>query len=135
MTAPNPPRRVVITSPRMRAPRRQPQRVATEIDAQTRLGQVYMSSLIRAQRRLALLVLGVLAILLLGLPLLFSAVPSVADVTVLWLPLPWLLLGAAVYPVLLCLGWFYVRRAERNERDFAEVVRAEDRREDAERTA
>lgn len=135
MTTPNPPRRVVITSPRMRAPRRQPQRVATEIDAQTRLGQVYMGSLIRAQRRLALVVLGVLAILLLGLPLLFAWIPSVGEMDVLGLPLPWLILGAAVYPVLLCLGWFYVRRAERNERDFAEVVRAEDRRDDAEREA
>ena len=32
------------------------------------------------------------------------------------------LLGAAVYPLLWFLGWFYVRSAERNERDFADVV-------------
>ena len=41
---------------------------------------------------------------------------------VLWLPLGWLLLGVAVYPWLLVLGWAYVRRAERNEDDFAELV-------------
>lgn len=130
MTAPNPPRRVVITSPRMRAPRRQPYRVASEIDAQTRLGRVYLGSIIRAQGRLALMVLAILAVGLLGLPVLFVAVPSVAGVTVLGLPLPWLVLGVVVYPLLLALGWFYVRRAERNERDFAELVGAADRVED-----
>jgi len=41
---------------------------------------------------------------------------------VLGLPVPWLLLGVVVYPALLGLGWVYVRRAERNERDFAELV-------------
>ena len=37
------------------------------------------------------------------------------------LPLSWLLLGIAVYPLLIVLGWRYVLRAERNERDFADV--------------
>ena len=40
----------------------------------------------------------------------------------LGMPLAWVLLGAAVYPLLWFLGWFYVRSAERNERDFADVV-------------
>ena len=31
-------------------------------------------------------------------------------------------LGVAVYPWLLVLGWAYVRRAERNERDFADLM-------------
>ena len=35
-------------------------------------------------------------------------------------------LGVLVYPLLLGLGWF-VRRAERNERDFADLVREADR--------
>ena len=38
------------------------------------------------------------------------------------MPLAWLLLGVVVYPWLVLLGWAYVRRAERNERDFAELV-------------
>jgi hypothetical protein len=38
------------------------------------------------------------------------------------MPLPWVLLAVAVYPFLLLLGWLYVRAAERNERDFTEVV-------------
>ncbi len=40
----------------------------------------------------------------------------------LGLPLPWLLLGALVYPSLVLAAWLYVRQAERNERDFTELV-------------
>ena len=32
------------------------------------------------------------------------------------------MLGGLVYPFLFLLGWSYVRRAERNEQDFAELV-------------
>ncbi len=48
--------------------------------------------------------------------------PGLADVHVLGMPLPWVLLAFGVYPFLLLLGWLYVRAAERNERDFTEVV-------------
>jgi hypothetical protein len=41
---------------------------------------------------------------------------------VLDVPLPWWLLGVLVYPFLLALAWIYVRRAERNERDFRDLV-------------
>jgi hypothetical protein len=37
-------------------------------------------------------------------------------------PLPWLLLGLVVYPLLVLLGWVYVRRAERNEQTFSDLV-------------
>ena len=114
--------RVRVTSPRATATRRRRVTGASEIDAQTDLGEVYMSSLIRSQLRLALLVLAALAILVAGLPLLFTVAPALVDVHVVGVPLPWLLLAGGVYPVLLLLGWLYVRAAERNERDFAEVV-------------
>ena len=38
-----------------------------------------------------------------------------------------LLLGILVYPVLVLLGWRYVRSAERNERDFADLMSEIDR--------
>jgi hypothetical protein len=41
---------------------------------------------------------------------------------VLGMPLAWVILGFAAYPVLIGLGWVYVRTAERNERDFADMV-------------
>lgn len=113
--------RVRISRPRSRT-RRQAQPVAHEIDAQTRLGQVYMQTLIRAQLRLALLVLAVVGALLLGLPMLFALVPALGSVQVLGLPLPWVLLGLLVHPALIGAAWFYVRQAERNERDFTRLV-------------
>jgi hypothetical protein len=56
------------------------------------------------------------------LTLLFHLVPALGDVRVLGVPVPWLLLWVLVYPWLVLLGWRYVRRAEANERDFAELV-------------
>jgi hypothetical protein len=96
--------------------------VAREIDDQTGVGEVYMRSLLRTQLRLALLVLGIVAVLLGGLPALFALVPQVREVELLGLPLPWLLLGGLVYPALTGLGWFFVRHAERAERDFTDLV-------------
>lgn len=81
-----------------------------------------MRSLLASQRRLALLVLTALAILLGGLPALFLLAPGLGELQVLGVPLPWLLLGGLVYPVLIGLGWFYVRQAERTERDFLDLV-------------
>lgn len=117
-----PPQRVRVTSPRTGARRERRVAATSEIDAQTRIGEIYMSSLLRAQLRLAGMVLGALALLVAGLPLAFALMPSVQDVDVLGMPLPWVLLAFAVYPLLVLLGWLYVRTAERNERDFADVV-------------
>lgn len=115
------PERVRVTSPR-RVGGRQTRTGASEIDAQTRLGELYMSSLLRSQGRLALSVLVALGVLVGGLPLLFTWAPALADVELLGMPLPWVLLGFAVYPVMFGLGWIYVRASERTERDFTDVV-------------
>lgn len=117
-----PPRRVRVTSPRTVAGRPRRLRATSEIDAQTRLGEVYMSTLLRAQLRLAGRVVLVLLVLVGGLPLTWWMFPSLDEVRVLGIPLAWLLLGVAVYPLLFGLGWFYVRSAERNEKDFADLV-------------
>ena len=115
------PERVRVTSPR-RVGGRQTRTGASEIDAQTRLGELYMSSLLRSQGRLALSVLVALGVLVGGLPLLFTWAPTLAEVELLGMPLPWVLLGFAVYPVMFGLGWIYVRASERTERDFTDVV-------------
>ena len=116
------PRRVRVTSPRTSAARAQRVPAAREIDAQTRLGEVYMSSLIRSQLRLALLALAALAVFVGGIPLVFWLAPGLSEIEVLAVPLPWLLLAFAVYPFLLLVGWLYVRAAERNERAFTDVL-------------
>lgn len=117
-----PPRRVRVTSPRTGAARLRRLTAASEIDAQSRLGEIYMSSLLRAQLRLASAVLLAMGVLVAGLPILFLLFPGLVGVQVLGMPLPWVVLGFAVYPFMLVLGWLYVRTAERNERDFADVV-------------
>lgn len=107
----------------MGAPRRGPSRpIAREIGEQTELGELYLDALIRAQRRLAIRVCLVAAVGLGGLPLLFALAPRLGATHVLGLPLPWLLLGVLAYPFLILLGWRAVVGAERNERDFAELV-------------
>ena len=124
MTPPDhaPPRRVRVTSPRTGATRKRRPTVTAEIDAQTPLGEVYMSSLLRAQLRLAVLVLVSIGVLVAGLPLLFRMVPPLLRVQVLGMPLSWVLLGFGVYPFFVLVGWLYVRAAERTERDFTDVV-------------
>jgi hypothetical protein len=93
-----------------------------EIDAGTQLGAIYMGSLMRDQLLLALRILVVLAVSVGSLPLIFHLWPELADRQVVGVPVPWLLLGVLVYPWLIVLGWFYVRRAEAQERDFADLV-------------
>lgn len=119
LARPQPPRRVRVSGPTRHLPA--PPRTG-DIDEQTPLGAVYLRSLLRDQLWLAARVLGALAAAVGGLPLLFHLAPGLADVRLLGLPLPWLLLGVLVYPLMALLGWVYVRRAERNERHFAELM-------------
>ncbi|MFN8195476.1 MAG: hypothetical protein U0R80_14485 [Nocardioidaceae bacterium] len=96
--------------------------MTTEIDAQTELGEVFIRSLMRAQLRLAAGVLLVIAVFVGGLPLLFRLAPGLAASPVLGMPLAWGLLGFVAYPVMVGLGWAFVRRAEANERTFVDMV-------------
>lgn len=115
----SPPERVRVTGPPRR---RTPAARTRDIDAETRLGEVYMGSLLRVQLWLAVRILLVLAVSVGSLPLVFHLWPALGELRVLGAPLPWLLLGVAVYPLLAVLGWQYVRRAERNEQDFADLM-------------
>lgn len=119
-----PPQRVVVTHPRTRAARPGRRDAAVrDVREQTALGEVYVKALMRSQLRLGLLVCGSACLLLGSLPLLFALAPALHRVTVAGVGLPWLVLGLPVYVLLAAAGFFYVRRAERNERDFAEHVR------------
>ena len=117
------PRRVRVTSPRTSAARRPILPTgAREIDEQTRLGQVYMQSLIQSQLRLTLVVIGSVVLVLGSIPLLFWLVPPTRTLSVLGLPLPWVVLGILVYPVVYIAARIYVRNAERIEAEFTEFV-------------
>ncbi len=117
------PERVRVTSPWTERPRVRPRSTAaSEIDAQSELGEIYVGTLLRAQLRLALSTLATLALTIGLLPLLFTLVPGLTTQHVLGMPVSWGILAFGCYPVLVFLAWRYVRRAERNERAFARVV-------------
>jgi hypothetical protein len=114
--------RVRVTSPRTSAARTRQVSIASEIDAETSLGEVYVSSLMRSQLRLALGVVGVLALTVGTLPLVFHLVPATRRLEVLGVPVPWLVLGFLAFVEILLLGWYYVRHAERNEDAFSDLL-------------
>ena len=122
---PGRPRREVVTHPRTAAalrgrPAHRP--AARELSEQTEVGQLLVRGLVRAQLLLALRLFAVVACPLGGLPLLLAAAPGLHEVRLLGVPLPWLVLGVAVYPAFVAVGWLHVRLAERNERSFVDAV-------------
>ncbi len=120
-----PPQRVRVTSPRatlLSPPTTRP--VTRDIDEHTGVGEVYMRSLLRSQRRLAGTVLTVVVLCLGALPTLFTAFPVITRFRVATVPLPWLILGCVVYPLLVGASWWHIRAAERIERDFTELAGA-----------
>ncbi|MEF9902403.1 hypothetical protein [Streptomyces sp. P9-A2] len=109
-------RRVVVTGPPRRSRRSFGYyRPRTEIDEQTTLGHTYVRSLMRIQLRTGLTVFAVLVLLIGPLPLVFAATPDTRR-------LEWAVLGFGLYPPMVLLARWYVRRAERNERDFVRLV-------------
>lgn len=116
-------RRVAVRNPRGRTSWHDPrERTLRELREETEIGEVLLRSLTRAQLILALRVFAVFGSLLLGLPALFASHPALARYELAGIPLPWLILGAAVYPLLVLMGILYVRQAERHEREFVEIV-------------
>lgn len=121
MTSQQPARRVVVR----REPRREPASTragSRDIDEQTSLGDTYMRSLVRTQLRLGLAVLAVVLVPLAITPAVFALAPGIGRLTIGPVPLPWLMLGVVIYPVLVLVGWRYVRQAERNEAEFERIV-------------
>ena len=94
----------------------------SELVEQTAIGEVLLHSLLSAQLRLALQVLALFGSLLGGLPLVFVAFGPLDRVRLAGVPLPWIVLGVLVYPILYLLARLYVRLAERTESDFADLV-------------
>jgi hypothetical protein len=102
-------------------------RTQAELAEQTPVGEALVRGLVRAQRALALRLALVVVAGLGALPLLFAVAPAVGHARMFGVHLPWLLLGVAAFPFLVLVGWTYVRLAERNEQDFAALVRRPER--------
>ncbi len=119
---PERPKRVTITGPRRDVHRRRPRPITDEIDNQTRVGKIYLRSLIRTQLLLGLATVALVVVPLAAMPLVFGAFPSVRALRVGPMPLWWVLLGVVVYPAILGVGWWYLRQADRNEAQFTDLV-------------
>src|ERR1700689_2500027 len=83
-------------------------------------GDVLITGLIRAQLGLTLGFLALTVAVIGSLPIIAALLPGVDRASVHGLPVPLLVLGGGIYPVLVALGWGYVHLAERLESRFAE---------------
>ena len=122
MNSENRPQRVRVTAPARPGAAASVFPVARELDEQSEVGEVFLSSLIRSQLRLALVVAGGFGLILLGVPLLLAALPQIGALSVFGIPVPWLLLGLGVYPLVIVSGALYVRSANRNEERFQDLL-------------
>jgi len=115
--------RTRITHPRTTAARPGPVRPpAREIDELTALGELYLETLLRSQRRTAFGACAATIGLLIALAVAVAEFAGWRGITVAGIQLPWLLVGCAIYPALGGIGYAAVRLLERNERAFAELM-------------
>ncbi|SIO84847.1 hypothetical protein [Nocardiopsis sp. JB363] len=120
------PRREKLTSPQTRIalargnrPVQHLQPVPEPVDTEA------ARALFRAQRRNAVRTVTVLGVLLFGLSGSFALFPTLGDLQVMEVPVSWLLLTVAIYPLLFGLALWHVRSAERLEDRAEAAVRDE----------
>jgi hypothetical protein len=121
-TGPPPARQVVRATPRQPSDRT-PSPAREDLYQPDAYGRELLSSLMRAQAGVSLAILLPAISLLALYPLLAVLLPWLDTVTVLGLPLALVILGGGIYPPLVLLGYWYVRRAERLEQRFVELLK------------
>jgi hypothetical protein len=109
-------RRVKVTSPQTRIAlarghRRHPQLLPLPAPADAEAARAVFA----AQRRTALRTVALLGVVLFGSSGTIAALPVLDRLSVAGVPLSWLVMAVATYPVLLVLALCHVRRAERAE--------------------
>jgi hypothetical protein len=85
-------------------------------------GDFYVRSLVRSQLKLALSVALGFLLLLVGLAVLVAAWPQIHDIRLATIPLPWLILGAGVYPIMMLGAFLFNRAAARNEDRYRDIA-------------
>jgi hypothetical protein len=111
---PVPQREVVTRSPRRASA------ATVSAPAQERTDDPGLSALMRRQLRSSLAGLTALAVPTALLPVLLTLAPAGSGQA-----LTWIVLGFCGYPPLVLLAWWYVRRAERHERDHARLAKGD----------
>jgi putative solute:sodium symporter small subunit len=94
-----------------------------ELEEQTQVGEIFLGALMHRQLRLSLRVAATMAVVLGVQPLLAWLWPAYAEIQVFSIPLPWLVLGAGSYPLMVALGLYYVRHAEAIDDEFSDLLR------------
>jgi hypothetical protein len=123
VTAPEPPPRQVIRAATRRPSDRSSSPVRDDLYQPDAYGRELLASLMRAQAGVSLAILLPAISLLALYPLLAVLLPRLAALQVLGLPLTLIILGGGIYPPLVLLGYWYVRRAERLEQRFVELLK------------
>ena len=93
-----------------------------EFEEQTEVGELYLKALMRRQVRLSLGVAGAFVGFLLVQPLLAWWWAGWGVLRIFGIPVSWLVLGVASYPLLIWLGSIYVRRAEEVDDEFTDLL-------------
>lgn len=119
---PTRPGRQVVQAPQSGLAGSRPLPDVSDLRAGDPYGDVLITGLIRAQLGLTLGVLALTVAIIGSLPIVATLLPGVDHASVAGLPVPLLVLGGGIYPVLVALGWGYVHLAERLERRFAELL-------------
>ena len=107
-----------VTAPRNAKARRLP----ATVDAGGDPSAVYVRSLIRAQLRVAVVAAATFAVLLAATTAALTFVPQIRAATVVGIPIVWVVLGAAVYPLVLVVAILFVRAADRNEKRYRSLA-------------
>ncbi len=115
--------RVRVTAPQSAA-RIAPKRPdhSREAAEDSDVGQVFVRSLIRSQLRLAVVVASGFLLVLAAYGSMVALVPQLAQMRILGIPVNWIILGAALYPVIGLSAWLYNRSAARNEARYRDLV-------------
>ncbi|WP_143965816.1 hypothetical protein [Gordonia zhaorongruii] len=93
-----------------------------QVAEQSGVGENLVRGLVRAQLGLALRLGLAVVLIFAAIPILGATVHPFADATVFGLPLNWLVLGVAPYPILYITGRLYVRLADQAEKDFIRLT-------------
>ncbi|MEU3272084.1 hypothetical protein ABZ639_14660 [Saccharomonospora sp. NPDC006951] len=97
-------------------------RARVELEQQTSWGELLIKDLIKAQFKTGVLLAALVLVVLGSLPLAFFLSPDFASLRLIGIPVAWLLLGVAPFPLLFGVGLWYNRLAERHERDFVDMI-------------
>lgn len=123
MTDPTPrAARVRVTAPQSSSGPAATFPVAREMAENSDVGDLFVRSLIRSQLRLGVVVAAGFLVILVGIPVLITVFPIINTWTVITVPVPWLLLGLGIYPIVIGCAALYVRSATRIEQRFRDLV-------------